>query len=115
MDNALAARGWQQVSSGGDATVTAFGSTKEVPTLQTYYDGLGGRWFWRGFGGGIATTTVENTPVGTLVVDIFDSQTKKLIWRGADTKTLSEHPEKNIAKLSKVVDDMFKRFPPAKD
>jgi Domain of unknown function (DUF4136) len=113
VDSQLAARGWQQVPSGGDASVSAFSFAKNEQTLETFYDGLGGGWFWRGFGGGIATTTVENTPVGTLVVDVFDSQTKKLIWRGVDTKTLSQHPEKNIDKLAKVVDDMFKHFPPA--
>jgi Domain of unknown function (DUF4136) len=74
---------------------------------------MGGGWFWRGFGGdGMATTTVENTPVGTLVVDIFDGSTKKLIWRGVDSKSLSGDPEKNIDKLSKAVEDMFKKFPP---
>lgn len=35
--------------------------------------GMGGGWGWRrGWGGGMgdSTTTVENTPVGTLVVDV---------------------------------------------
>src|SRR5258707_587246 len=63
--------GWQRVPSGSDAGVAAFGSTKTVPTLRTFYDNLGGGWFWGGFDG-VATTTVEQTPVGTLVVDIFD-------------------------------------------
>jgi hypothetical protein len=29
------------------------------------------------------TTTVEKVLVGTLVVDIFDSGSKQLIWRGS--------------------------------
>jgi hypothetical protein len=113
VDSALSAKGWQKVPSGGDASVSAFGSTRNQKTLQTYYDGMGGGWGWRGFGDGMATTTVENTPEGTLVVDIFDSNTKKLIWRGVDTKSLSGNPEKNIDKLAKAVEDMFKKFPPA--
>jgi hypothetical protein len=112
IDNALMGKGWKKVASGGDAAVSAFGSTQNEKTLQTYYDGMGGGWFWRGFGDGMATTTVENTPLGTLVVDIFDGHTKKLLWRAVDTKTLSDHPEKNVDKLSKSVDDMFKKFPP---
>jgi hypothetical protein len=115
IDSALQAKGWQMVPSGGDASVSAFGSTKEQPTLNTFYDGFGGGWGWRRFGGmgmGETTTTVENTPVGTLVVDIFDSQSKKLIWRGVDTKNLSENPEKNTGKLNKTIQDMFKKFPP---
>ncbi len=63
-------------------------------------------------GMGEATTTTEETPVGTLVVDIFDSQSKKLIFRAVDTKTLTGNPEKNADKLAKSVEDMFKKFPP---
>jgi hypothetical protein len=51
----------------------------------------------------MATTTVENTPVGTLHVDIFDGQTKKVIWHGTSTDTLSGKPEKNEEKLTKEV------------
>src|ERR1700739_3589340 len=95
-----------------DVSVSAFGSTKNQPTIDTFYDGLGGGWGWRrGFGGmGMATTTVENTPIGTLVVDMFDSHSKKLIWRAIDTRNLSDNPEKNIDKLSKSIQDMFKKF-----
>jgi hypothetical protein len=114
IDGQLTAKGWSKVDSGGDAAVSAFGSTHNKPTIQTFYDGFGGGWFWRGFGGPeVATTTVENTPVGTLVVDIFDAHTKKLIWRGMANKTLSDKPDKNEKKLEDVVQAMFKRFPPA--
>jgi hypothetical protein len=97
------------VESGGDVAVTGFGSTKEQPTLNTFYDGLGG-WRWGGFGE--TTTTVSNTPVGTLVVDMFDARTKHLIWRGMSTEALSGKPEKNENKLEDAVKDMFKKFPP---
>jgi hypothetical protein len=111
----LTAKGWTMAPSGGDASVTAFGATKEQPQLQTFYDGFGGGWGWRRFGGGgfgESTTTTENIPIGTLMVDIFDSQTKQLIWRGKSTETLSSKPEKNEKKLEKDIADMFKKFPP---
>jgi len=82
-------------------------------TLQTFYDGLGGGWFWRGFGGiGTATTTVENQPIGTLTVDIFDANTKKLIFRAHGSDALSNHEDKNEKKLDHSVEEMFKHFPP---
>jgi hypothetical protein len=91
-----------------------FGATHNQQTLQTFYDGFGGGWFWGGFGGpDLSTTTTVNTPVGTLVVDIFDAHTKKLIWRGTSDKTLSEKPDKNEKKLEDSVQSMFKHFPPA--
>jgi hypothetical protein len=112
VDRQLASKGWSPTPSGGDAALAAFGSTKEVPTMQTFYDSFGGGWFWRGFGDGIATTTISTTPVGTLVVDIFDAPSKKLIWRGVSTETLTDKPEKNEKKLEKAVAEMFKNFPP---
>jgi hypothetical protein len=113
IDEQLTSKGWNKVASNGDAGVAAFGSTHNQQTLQTFYDGFGGGWFWRGFGGpGVATTTVENTPVGTLVVDIFDGRSKKLIWRGVGADALSSKVEKNEKKLENTVEDMFKRFPP---
>ncbi|HEX3685596.1 MAG TPA: DUF4136 domain-containing protein [Bryobacteraceae bacterium] len=112
VDTQLAAKGWSKVPDGGDAAVAAYGSTRKQKTLQTWYDGFGGGWFWHGFGDGMATTTVEETPVGTLMVDIFDSSTKKLIWRGTASDTLSGKPDKDEKKLDKAVADMFKNFPP---
>ena len=43
----LTAKGWTMVSSGGDVSVAAFGSTQNQQRLQTFYDNLGGGWFWR--------------------------------------------------------------------
>jgi hypothetical protein len=112
VDRELASKGWTKVETGGDTGITAFQTTRERPTIQTFYDTFGGGWFWRGFGDGVATTTVEETPVGTLVVDIFDNHTKKLVWRGVATETLTGKPEKDEKKLDKAVEDMFKHFPP---
>lgn len=112
IDAELMMKGWSKVGSGGDAAVSAFGATHNQQSLQTFYDGFGGGWFWRGFGSNVATTNVVNTPVGTLVVDIFDGHTKQLIWRGNAQQTLSDKPDKNDKKLEDAVKDMFKHFPP---
>jgi hypothetical protein len=115
VDGALAARGWTKVASGGDAGVSAFGKTQEQDNLETFYSGFPG-WGWRrGWGGGMgmATTTVVPERVGTLTVDLFDGNTKQLIWRGTAQDTLSSKPDKNDKKMEKSVDDMFKHFPPA--
>jgi len=109
----LAAKGWAEVPSGGDAALVAMETTHNQQTLNTFYDGFGGGWRWRGFGGfGEATTTTETYMVGTLIVDIFDAKTKNLIWRGSDSDTLSNNSDKNIKELDKNVKKMFDHFPP---
>jgi len=111
----LAAKGWTQVDSGGDVSIVAIEITQNQQTLNTFYDGFGGGWGWRRFGGGgfgEATTTTETYKVGTLIVDLFDAKTKQLIWRGTSSNTLSNNSDKNIKNLDKGADKMFKHFPP---
>src|ERR1700722_16502337 len=118
VDAQLAAKGWTKVESNGSASVTAFQCTKEQPTMETFYDGLGGGWGWRGRGGfggggmGMSSTTTENTKVGTTVVGILDSQTKQLLWRGTESSDLGGTPAKNTKNLAKNMADLFKLFPP---
>jgi len=116
VNTALAAKGLTPVESGGDMAIVAIEMTKNQQTLNTFYDGFGGGWGWRrggGFGGfGDATTTTETYKVGTLVVDLFDAHTKKLVWRGSASDTLSDKSDKNIKNLDKGVQKMFDHFPP---
>ena len=112
---ALAAKGWTLVDSRGDVSIVAMEITRNQQTLNTFYDGLGGGWGWRRFGGGgfgEATTTTETYKVGTVVVDLFDTKSKQLIWRGAASDTLSNNSDKNIKNLDKGVQKMFQHFPP---
>ena len=115
VNTALAAKGLTPVESGGDMAIVAIEMTKNQQTLNTFYDGFGGGWGWRwgGFGGvGEATTTTDNYKVGTLVVDLFDSNRKTLLWRGSASDTLSDKSDKNIKNLDKGVQKMFDHFPP---
>ncbi|WP_161557543.1 DUF4136 domain-containing protein [Acidisarcina polymorpha] len=112
VDRALQAKGWQQVPTGGDTTVTAVAIKKNQEEYNTFYTSLGPGWRWHGWGDGMATTTVENIPVGTLVVDIYDSGSKHLLWRGLAHDQLSDKPDKDTKKLQKAVDKMFSKFPP---
>jgi hypothetical protein len=111
VNSALTAKGWTQVPSGGNVAIVAIEMTKNQQTLDTFYNGFGGGWRWGG-GFGDATTTVENYKVGTLVVDLFDANTKKLVWRGSSSDTLSDKSDKNIKNLDKGVQKMFNHFPP---
>jgi len=67
-------------------------------------------------------TTVGQTwevHTGTLLVDLFDSASNRMIWRGAARETLSQGPTNNAAAdakrvekpVKKAVEKMFKKFP----
>jgi hypothetical protein len=114
VNSALAAKGWTEVPSGGEVEVFAIETTQNQQTLDTFYNGFGGGRRWGGLGGfGDATTTVETYKVGTLVVDLFDAKTEKLLWRSSSTDTLSDKADKNTKNLDKGVNKMFQHFPPA--
>ena len=112
VDGALAAKGWTQVASGGDVSLRATEITHDEQILNTFYDNFGRGRRFGGIGFGDATTTTETYQVGSLVIDMFDNQTKKVIWRGSSSDTLSGKPDKNIKNLDKGVQKMFKHFPP---
>lgn len=110
IDKQMAAKGWTQVPSGGDVSLVALEKTSVEQQYDTFYDGFGG---WRRFGGfGESTTTVDDYKVGTLIVSMFDGNSKQLIWRGTSTSNLAGTPDKNTKKLDKDVAKMFKQFPP---
>jgi len=113
----LAEKGWKPVDANPDALVLLHGATQKEKTLNTFYSGTGGYggYGYRGWGGGgmgTATTTTSEYMVGTLVVDIFDAKTKQLMFRGTASDEISDKPEKNVKKVQKAADKMFKDFPP---
>jgi hypothetical protein len=67
----------------------------------------------RGWGGGMATATSSTINVGTLVLDMYDPSTKKLVWTGRATKTIepSKSQEKNQEHLNKTMEKLLKDFP----
>jgi hypothetical protein len=107
---ALVAKGWTVAPEGqADAQVVLHGATQTKRSLNTYYSGMGG---YRWGGMGTATTTETQYTVGTLLVDIFEAKGKSLIWRGIAQDEASDKPEKNIKKVAKASEKLFKDFPP---
>lgn len=49
--------------------------------------------------------------VGTLIIDVFDSESQKLVWQGIGTKTVTENPEKREKSTPKAIAKIMKEFP----
>lgn len=73
--------------------------------------GLG--WGYWGFGYQVRPT-IDEYEVGTLVIDLIDSKTKQLIWRGAKESRLhaKQTPQQRTAKIRKTVSGLLQHFPP---
>jgi Domain of unknown function (DUF4136) len=100
----LQGKGMTQVDSNTNVFVATHVTTHAVP--QVIADGFGP---W-GFGGGMAT--VQTYTEGSLIVDLYDATTRKMVWRGVATATVSSKPEKNAEKIDKSLMKMFARYPP---
>ena len=107
-----------------DLAVRAIGSVQNQQEYTTFYNGFGPGWGYGGWGGGFggwggpwggwggpAVTRVEQIPVGTLVVDVYDTRSKQLVFRGVATANVSRHADTNTRKQNIAIDKIFKKFP----
>jgi hypothetical protein len=114
IDSRLAAKGLQKVDNPetADLLVIYHAAVDTKTQLNTYQTGGWGGWGWGWGGPGYSSTTVQNIPVGQVIVDLADPKAKKFVWRGRGSETISSNPEKNAKKLDKALDKMFKDYPP---
>lgn len=120
----FARRGFTLVESGGDLIVTLF-IVVEQKTEQTahtsnvgggyggYYGGYYGYGPGWGWGGGYSTTTISEYDylVGTLVCDVFDKSSEKLIWEGIGSGTVDDNPKSRDKNIPKSVAKIMSNYP----
>lgn len=58
---------------------------------------------------------VEEVPVGTLIVNIYNAKTRGILWRGVATKELDvkANPEKREKHINKAAAKLFRNYPPS--
>jgi len=121
VDEELSKKGLQKVDSdSADLYIGYQGSIGEDKQFTSYSSGWGyGRgWYGGGWYGPSMTTTTGQTSTiytGQLVLDMYDSAQKDLVWRGVVSKTLDPKakPEKQQKNLTKAVAKLLKHYPPA--
>ena len=57
-----------------------------------------------------ASTTEQTWTDGTLILDLWDPATKKLVWRGSSAQVLKGKPEKLANQISQAFDGMLKKW-----
>ncbi len=112
-------RGLKYVQEGGDLMVSLFVQFDKKQGVQAYTDHYAaGPYAYRygpgwGWGYGFSTTHYHEYDyvVGTLVIDILDQQTKKLIWQGVGSKTVDEKPNNREYGIKKAVHMIMMKYP----
>jgi hypothetical protein len=127
VDRELAARGFQKVAPGQkpDFKVGWHGAVDEkvaVDTMDNYYGYAWDPWYDPFYGpiafGGSGfpgdSARVREYKQGTLVLDVVDAGSNKLVWRGTAQSQLSEYMSatKSQKLIDRSVDKLLKDFPP---
>ena len=109
----LGAKGLEKVDDGAHLKVVIHASTDNETRVTADNWGYGGYRGWRGWGGwGTTTVNVDNITIGTLMLDMVDTASKKLVWRGIATDSIPKKSEKLEKKIYKAVDKLLRHFPP---
>jgi len=113
IDRQLNAKGLQKVETRGDPDLAVAYHASFSKNLQINASGWGGYRFSRVRSG---RATVEEVPVGTLVVDLVNAKTRAIVWRGTATKQVDVNasPEKREKNINKAAEKLFKKYPPKK-
>ena len=123
IDVELSKKGLTQVDADGAQTAdlvigyqAAIDQEKSFTSYDTgwgYGPGYGGGWYGGG-GGGMTTGQTSTIYVGQLALDIYQVESKALVWRGTVTKTLDTNakPDKQQKNLAKSVTKLLKNYPP---
>jgi len=128
--NEFDSRGLEYVKEGGELVVGLYivtekkteqvANTTNMGGYNGYgygyggYYGYGPGWGW-GSPMGNSVTTISNVDytVGTLVVDVFDTENKKLIWEGVGSKTVDDNPATREKTIAKSVSAIMAQYPVA--
>jgi hypothetical protein len=116
VDSELAGRGWRKVpESSADVVLVGNVSARNEQSIDAFYDGpVWLDWGWRGSlgpGPGLRHVEVRNYRVGTLVLDMFDVQTKRAIWRATAEGTVPGTEARMTTDALDAVHAMFRDFP----
>ena len=129
IENEMKRRGYEYVEKGGDLIVSTFVILENKTTYSAYtnhyggYAGFGGGWGYYGpswaYGyswgptGFYGETTISAVDYlqGTIIIDIFELPSKKLVWQGIGSGEVNQNPSVRDRKLPNRISHIFRKFP----
>lgn len=115
VDYYLIKGGMVETDESPDLYVTYYGETDSEFNVNVAATGYGYStdWAWDPYWGnasGMTTTTSSVHKAGTLVIDIWDAKTQKLIWRGSMEGTLTDNLQKSAKQIEKGIQKIVKKW-----
>jgi len=98
----------KEVAENPDLYVTYHAGSREAVYIDPIAFGYGFGGTWGGVG--ISTARSSTYEQGTLVIDIWEAETKKLVWRGIAVDVFSDDPKKADKKINKAIEKMIKQW-----
>ena len=105
--------GLTEVAENPDIYVTYHFTTEERTSYTTTNFGYGGyHGGWYGWGGSMGSSTTQqyNYTDGTLIIDAYDGNEKKMIWRASGTVTVKAKPEKQTRQVQSILEKIGKKW-----
>jgi hypothetical protein len=87
----------------------------EVDQIEHAYRGYARPVYgWRGMPMGTVETRVDQYAKGTIMIDVIDPATRRLVWRGAGQGRVDEDatPEERSTRIRAAVAEILETFPP---
>ena len=103
------------VSDNPDLIINIKANHKQVTDIQSSRPY--GMWGWGGpygWGGGFGRTWTNNYNSGTLILDMIDANTQKLVWQGAGSGISVDSPKSKQKQIPQVVAEIMANYPPQK-
>ena len=111
----MSARYMNLAGKNAEVTVTAVDASQNQQEYSDFYAGLNNLAWQRPWGsGGFLDTeaTLQDVPLNTLIIDMYDTKTQKLLWRGMVNVPLSGSEDKKDDTIDKAVTQLIGKYPP---
>jgi len=113
-DDRLAAAGYRKVEGGGaDFGVAAHLRSRQRVAVRD--SGYAGPYYGYGYGHWVERRVdVYEYEEGSIILDVVDTNSNKLVWRGVATAAVPEHPkpEERTKLVIEAVEKLLAKFPP---
>jgi len=116
----MEAKGYRPVASNPDLMINAVTILKEKQQVSstTNYYGYGGMYRPYGYWGapmtGYTSVNTYTYKDGSLVIDVVDAKTNKMIWQGTGNSTIDKAPKNPDELIQSAVKKIMEDYPKAK-